>query len=144
MDNSNQTPVTYMQEVLASHGIHATMEEIKEVMAHALDLVIFRFGLGRDLFHSESAELECGGPDSYTCVINVSIVGEEDTSNYVAAALRSLITYYITASKMADKKGFQEYVLKEGDRIALCDIRPGEWHPIYSLFPDLTNKTILR
>lgn len=137
------TPAEVVQQALSSQGIDADTTEVTEVLNRLWNSIDFKPVLPEQLTYSNSAELFV--KDSKFIVqfsmALLDLSGRVSDSNL--NILMSCAVYWACASEIAKKKGIDKFILKEGQKIAVCDYDFGD-HPIYALFPNLLKKTVMK
>lgn len=141
---SARTPEQVVLQALSAQGVCATETEVKEVMGRLRNLIDFKLVLPEELAYSRSAELEFTG-SSYVVRLSVHLLdGAGKLSERVRSTLMSCADCWAGASEIAKAKGVKRFALETGQKIAMCDYSHFGEHPIYALFPELLNKTVLR
>jgi hypothetical protein len=132
-----------VQESLAAKGIEVELSEVQRHMQSIPKLLEFEVSYPEALEDSVTADLARTGPDSYTVRISAGLMNQITGSlpDYVMNTAISLATYYVAGSAIAVGRGHNEYELKVGDKIGLADLFDAK-HPVHSLFPVLTEKTL--
>ncbi len=144
-----RSPISVVEEALKSKSMAVTSSEVERVMNTVSRGIRFRTCLPEELEISYSAELTCA-ESGYIVLASLTLVnpGTGEIPKHVLNTIFSVAVYYAAASELAKEKGFLDFVIKPGQRIALCDFRAfgtssfTEGHPIYDLFPELLNKTV--
>jgi len=138
-----RTPSTFLRDALAAKGIATTVPEIDRVIAQVNGMLKVKPALPEELMHSTTAELQYTG-QSYEVAVSMTLLdGAGHISPGALDTVMSLATYYAVASEKARAKGVQQYALKAGQRIGICDFTAPPRHRIHQLFPELLSKTAM-
>lgn len=138
-----RTPEEVVQQALSAQGIEADTTEIAEIIKSLWNSIDFKPVLPEQLAYSKSAELEVRDSKYRLLFSMVLLGGAGQVPSNILSILMSCAVYWASASELAKAKGNDEFVLQEGQKIAVCDYDNFGDHPIYALFPDLLNKTVL-
>lgn len=139
-----RTPEQVVQQALATQDIEAGTQEVREVIDRVRTLIDIKPVLPEALSHSDSAELEYAGSKYIVRLSMLLMGGGGQVSQGLLNTVMSCAVYWASASELAKAKGADALALQDGQKIALLDHSGFGEHPIYALFPDLLNKTVLR
>ena len=140
---TTRTPAQVVQQALAVHDIKVEETEVSDLISHLWNSIKYVNVLPEVLSASESAELEFIG-SGYRCKVSIRLMDAAgNISNNVLSTIMSCAVYWASASEIAKAKSIDKFVLKEGESIAICDYNGFCKHNIYSIFPDLLNKTAI-
>ena len=143
-----RTPALVIEHALRRKEIVVTLPEIEEVISSVSRDFKCKTCLPEEMMFSRSAEMEKTA-SGYTIYVSLMLAkGAGSIPQSAINTILSLAAYYACASELARRKGFSGLALKSGQRIALCDFVVDSYlrasgHPIYDLFPELLNKTVL-
>lgn len=143
-----RTPAAIVEQAFKSKRISATLAEIEKVMGSVSKGIQYKTCLPEEMRLSYSAELAYA-ESGYIVFVSLALAdGVGNVPQGILNTIFSLAVYYASASEIAKRKGFFDFAIKSGQRIALCDFvgldiyGQASGHPIYGLFPDLINKTV--
>jgi len=106
-------------QALAAKGITTTEQELVDALEHAMTPQI-RVCLPAELHTLGPAELE--GTDSGYMLSMSALLLSSDGRLRGEEVLMRLALLYTAISEIAKAKGIADYVLKPGQRVALCDV----------------------